>query len=61
MSSDRNEVRYPTRDFMSVLLSDEAVKNEFCCGECQYFTLKVQKPPVFEVFQTRGNKNGSFQ
>lgn len=34
MSSDINEVQYPTHDFMSVLLSDEAIKkNEFCCGD----------------------------
>lgn len=58
MSSDINEVQCPIHDFILALFSCEIAK---CCGECQHFTVKVQNPTAFEVFQTIGNKNGSYQ
>lgn len=61
-----NELRYKwsaisnTWFYVSVTQLWGYKKNKFCCEECQYFTLKVQNPTAFKVFQTIGNKNGNF-
>ena len=60
MRPARNEVKHPTRDFMSVLLGSVAVKMHSVVRDGN--TLRgVFKTLAPEVFQSTGNGNGSFQ